>query len=116
MSSFAWLIKETPENLDGLYRLLEPIVPYIEVGTDGRHFLEYLAKQVKLFPAKASMLLLKMEQDVTDNIYLSREDLVRQILEAANSSADVESVNNVRKIANLFGERGNYQYRDLLGR
>ncbi len=114
LSSYAWLLKDTPENLDELYALLEPIVPYLEVDTHGRHFLEYLAEQAKLFPTKASLLLLKMAREVPDNIYLSREEPVRQILEAANRSIEGEAKENVRKIVNLFGERGDYRYRDLL--
>lgn len=116
LSSYAWLLKDTPENLYELYALLEPIVPYLEVGIHGRHFLEYLAEQAKLFPTKASLLLLKMAREVPDNIYLSREEPVRQILEAANRSIEREAKENVRKIVNLFGERGDYRYRDLLGR
>ena len=116
LSSYAWLLKETHENLDELYALLEPIVPYLEVGTHGRHFLEYLAEQAKLFPTKASLLLLRMAREVPDNIYLSREEPVRQILEAANRSVEGEAKENVRKIVNLFGERGDYRYKDLLGR
>jgi len=116
LSSYAWWLKDTPENLDELYALLEPIVPYLEVGTQGRHFLEYLAEQAKVFPTKASLLLLKMAREVSDNIYLSREELVRQILEAANSSNEAEAKENVREIVNLFGEQGDYRYRDLLGR
>jgi hypothetical protein len=91
LSSYAWLLKDTPENLDELYALLEPIVPYLEVDTHGRHFLEYLAEQAKLFPTKASLLLLKMAREVPDNIYLSREEPVRQILEAANRSIEGEA-------------------------
>jgi len=116
LSSYAWWLKDTPENLDELYALLEPIVPYLEIGTHGRHFLEYIAEQAKLFPTKASLLLLKMAREVPDNIYLSREEPVRQILEACNRSAEEEAKENVRKIVNLFGERGDYRYRDLLGR
>ena len=116
LSSYAWLLKASPENLDELYALLELIVPCLEIGTHGRHFLEYLAEQAKLFPAKASLLLLKMAKEVPGNIYLSREEPVRQILEAANRSTEEEAKENVRKIVNLFGERGDYRYRDLLGR
>lgn len=116
LSSYAWLLKDTPENLDELYALLEPIVPYLEVGIQGRHFLEYLAEQAEVFPTKASLLLLKMVREVPNSIYLSREELVRQILEAANRSVEAEAKENVHRIVNLFGERGDYRYRDLLGR
>lgn len=117
LSSFAWILKDAPENLDELFFLVEAIVPYLEVGTYGRHFLEYLAEQAKQFPAKASLLLLRMAIEVPDNMYLiSREEPVRQILEAANRSTEREARENVHKIVNLFGERGDYRYRDLLRR
>lgn len=116
LSSFAWWLEDAPENLGELYDLLEPIVPYLEVGTQGRHVLEYLAKQAEAFPTKASRLLLKMAKDVPDNIYLSREEPVRQILETAIRSTEAEAKTTANSIINLFGERGDYRYRDLLGR
>ena len=116
LSGYAWWLKDAPENLSELYDLLEPIVPYLEVGTQGRHVLEYLARQAEAFPAKASRLLLRMATDVPDNIYLSREGPVRQILETALRSTDAEAKTNVYEIVNLFGERGDYRYKDLLGR
>jgi hypothetical protein len=116
LSSYAWLLKDTPENLDEIYALLEPIVPYLEVGTQDRHVVEYLAEQAKVFPTKASLLLLKMVREVPDSIYLSREEPVRQILETVNGSVEPGAKENVSKIVNLFGERGDYRYRDLVGR
>jgi len=115
LSSYAWWLKDAPENLSELYDLLEPIVPYLEVGTQGRHVLEYLSKQSGAFPVRASRLLLHMAKEVPDNIYLSREEPVRQILETALRSTDAEAKTIVYEIVNLFGERGDYRYKDLLG-
>jgi len=116
LSGYAWWLKNTPENLGELYNLLEPIVPCLEVGTQGRHFLEYLAEQAEAFPTEASRFLLRMAKEAPGSIYLSREDPVRQILEAANRSGEAEAKKNVHDIVNLFGERGDYRYGDLLGR
>jgi len=116
LSSYAWWLEDAPENLSELYDLLEPIVPYLEVGTQGRHVLEYLAKQAEALPTQASRLLLQLAQAVPANIYLSREEPVRQILQTALGSTDAEAKTTVYAIVNLFGERGDYRYRDLLGR
>lgn len=116
LSSYALWLEDAPENVSELYALLEPIVPYLEVGIEGLYVLKYLAKQAEAFPIEATRLLQRMAREALDSIYLSKEDLVRQILEAANMSGETRAKENIRDIVNLFGERGDYRYRDLLGR
>jgi len=113
LSAFAQWLSDVPEDLDSLYRLIEAIVPHLERGFHTSEVMEYLAGQAEAHPALAARLLLKIIEQEKEPLYRGQEE-TRAILQAAMSSGDEEARSCAVIAINLLGERGQYEYRDLL--
>lgn len=117
LSAFAGWLPSVHEPMDSLFELVRSIVPYVaaEVGVFGRQVADYLATQVKAYPREAALLFLELLRRETETVSWYRTDQETwTILDTAMRSGDAEAREHAEVAINLLGERGEYQYRDLL--
>jgi hypothetical protein len=116
LAFFAMWLENVPENLGSVYPLVEAIIPHLERSRQNRQkrkVIEYLAAQAEDHPALAARLLLKIIEQGKQPLYRGQQE-TRAILEAAMKSEDDEARSCAEVAINLLGERGQYEYRDLL--
>ncbi len=114
IASFSRLLKHSPLELDAMHPILEQMLNYKAEGFEFNLIIEYLGKNCAAYPAKSISLLHKIVT-TRRKLYLTADikNIVKDIL-VASLDTDDETKNKIIEIINVFGKRGDYQWRDLL--
>jgi len=114
LGAFADWVPFIPEDLGDSYSMIEVSGLASENGAAIR-LLEFLSSIAEDHATFVVSLLEKLLQQEREPWFLGTEsDEVRTILEAAMSSGDEQARSCAVSVINLFGERGDERYRDLL--
>lgn len=122
LSAFAWWLDGVPEGLDTLVPLLQVTIEHLTTGHNAHEILDFLSSQSEKHPAQAvDMLIRLLERQAEletrppqDRMYLiGAEGEITKILQTAVLAAG-EARQLATSVVNMLGERGQYEYRDLL--
>jgi hypothetical protein len=111
-----WVPFIPPEELENFYPMIERS-GLISENWDAIRLLEFFASVAgDHAPFVISFLERLVQQDRGPLFLATKYDIIRTILEAAMNSGDEQARSCAVRVINLFGERGDERYRDLLRR
>jgi hypothetical protein len=114
LGTFADWVPFIPEDLGNFYSMIELSGLASEDGAAIR-LLEFLSSIAEDHAAFVVSLLEKLLQQEREPWFLATEsNEVRTILEVAMSSGNEQARSGAVRVINLFGERGDERYRELL--
>jgi hypothetical protein len=114
LGAFARWVPLIPEDLGDFYPLIELAGLASEKG-DTIRLLEFLSQVAEDHaPFVVSLLEKLVRQERGQWFWTAKYGTIRTILEAAIRSGDEQAKSCAVRIINLFGERGDERYRDLL--
>ncbi|MBE0684043.1 MAG: hypothetical protein IH589_19245 [Anaerolineales bacterium] len=114
ISSFSRLLKNVPVNLLELNSIIEQTLTFKSDGFETQEIIEFLGKHSEKFPNLAVSNLHKIVLS-SKQFYLLEDTKkgVEQTLTSAMNSDDTSRAKAI-EIINVFGERGDYSWRQLL--
>ncbi len=115
ISTFAYWLSSAPENVGELKDLISKTLPFIQLGGEIRHIVEYLLTQADTNLKVVSELLLSLVSISFDEFrYATSNRELREILLKMLSSKSPYIRSMGHKVINIFGERGDSSFRDLI--
>jgi len=114
ISNFCRLLKHVPLDLSEMYPVLQRTLGFIAKGYELGLIINYLGDNCEKYPDLAVSLLNEIvlygqSFYLLDDIKNSVRKIITSVLHA-----DLESKAKAIEIINIFGERGNYEWRPLL--
>jgi len=115
ITNFSRLLKHCPLDLEELNPIIEQTLTFKFNGFEAGEIIDYLGKNSENFPGLAISNLQKIILSSQEFYILEdTKKSIEQILTSA-MNADDNSKTNAIEIINVFGERGDYSWRHLLG-
>ena len=90
------------------------MIPHLDEWSDGWKLLEYLASCSATDPVRSVRLTLELIRHGRIHVK-TNDDQVQAILTAAKESGSKDAYADMRRIVNLLGERGNYDFHGYAG-
>ena len=116
LSAYTGWVPYIPEDLGNFYSMIE-VSGLVSEDPDAIKLLKFLSPVAGDHASFVVSLLEKLMRQERGPWFLIHEaDTIRTILEAAVSSNDEQARSCAVRVINLFGERGDERYRDLLRR
>ena len=116
LGAFTGWVPLIPEDLGNFYSMIE-MSGLVSENWDAIRLLEFLSSvAIDHAPFVVSFLEKLVQQDRGPWFLATEYDTIRTILEIAMSSGDEQARSCAVRVINLFGERGDERYRDLLRR
>jgi len=116
LGAFTSWVPLIPEDLGNFYSMIK-VSGLVSENPDAIKLLKFLPSVAgDHAPFVVSFLEKLLQQDRGPWFLATEYDTIRTILEAAMSSGDEQARSCAVRVTNLFGERGDERYRDLLRR
>ncbi|MCK5562311.1 MAG: hypothetical protein KAJ51_17050, partial [Thermoplasmata archaeon] len=114
VSSFSLWLKDCPENIDTTYDLLMEMILYVDDYIFLSKILEYLSVQSINFPGYSINILNEIiKNERTYNLLFYQYELPKKIIQNVIENGTDNEKAIVIDMINLFGERGEYSFKDL---
>jgi hypothetical protein len=114
ISNFCRLLKNVPVELSEMYLILKQTLRFISKGYEVGLIINYLGENSEKYPNLAVSLLYEIIlSDQSFFLIDTTKISIRKIITSI-PHADLESRKRAIEIINIFGERGDYEWRPLL--
>lgn len=115
ISYFADWLNCVPEDINELNTLIKATIPHLSRGSDVGYMIGYLKKNLSINIELVSDLLYNIVKINPEDIkYRLHDDDISQILTVSIKSDSIKARDYANKTINLFGDRGNHSFRNIL--